>query len=124
MPGKCHVCGAAWDDYDNGPNCRCASCRLLLLVSTELNLRIALTKPDDDNGPNCCCASRRLLLLVLCVYVYVCVCVCVCTHTHSHIAPSHDHTGERGEGGRGRGRGGGREEGGVTRAKKKGLNLA
>jgi len=22
---RCHICNAPWDDYDNGPNCRCAA---------------------------------------------------------------------------------------------------
>ncbi|EKX42886.1 hypothetical protein GUITHDRAFT_141008 [Guillardia theta CCMP2712] len=33
--GRCHVCGSPHDAYDNGPECRCKTCRLLLLVCDE-----------------------------------------------------------------------------------------
>jgi len=54
--GKCDGCNQPWDDYDNGPEARCASCRVLLLLCNTCR-----ASRSSDCAPGCTSPLQPLL---------------------------------------------------------------
>jgi len=52
--GRCDGCGCAWDDYDNGPEVHCPTCRVLLLLCDACReRRAANANPLYCQGDSC-----------------------------------------------------------------------
>ncbi|CAK0824910.1 unnamed protein product [Prorocentrum cordatum] len=61
VTGRCDGCGSPWDDYDNGPEARCQTCRVLMLLCDACRAsREAATAPAALLCGGAACSGERI----------------------------------------------------------------